>query len=147
MSNLSREYLGGCHCRSAAFSFVSANPLVVRECQCSFCRKHGARNVSDPNGKARITSTVPLARYHFGLGMTDFLLCPRCGCYIAAVMRDGSDWRSTFNLNCFDNPHIELNAEPMVYEGEDSEQRLNRRLAKWTPTIIDETEPPAPGRT
>ena len=132
---------GSCHCGEVRFEYETAVPLEVRACQCSFCRKHNSRNVSDPDGSARIESSVPLTRYRFGLGITDFLICPACGCYIAAAMRDGEAWRSTLNLNCFDDPHAELEPQPMVYDAEDTDDRIVRRLARWTPTDIAEPEP------
>ena len=135
-------HTGSCHCGAVSLSYKSGQPLAVRECQCSFCRKHGARNVSDPAGHCEIMSSVTLARYRFGLRITDFLFCPKCGCYLAAVMADGGHWRSTVNLNCLDDPQLDLPAEPMVYDAEDSGDRIARRLARWTPTRIVEPEPP-----
>ena len=141
------EHVGACHCGSVRFAFDSAAPMLVRECQCSFCRKHGSRNVSDPDGSARIVADKPLLRYRFGLGITDFLMCSECGCYVAAAMRDGGSWRATFNLNCFDDPHVDLAAEPVVYDAEDTGDRIARRLLKWTPTQIEAPEPGAEPRT
>lgn len=137
-----QRHTGSCHCGAVRFTFSTAKPLQVRECQCSFCRKHGSRNVSDPDGSAEIVSSLPLTRYRFGLGITDFLICPKCGCYVAAAMADANGgWRSTLNLNCFDDPHLDLSAEPMVYDAEDGSSRKERRLQRWTPTRIDEPEP------
>ena len=136
------RHAGSCHCGAVSLSFTTGQPLAVRECQCSFCRKHGARNVSDPAGHCELESSITLVRYRFGLGITDFLFCPTCGCYLAAVMADGDQWRSTVNLNCFDDPHPELSAEPIAYDAEDEGDRIARRLARWTPTRIAEPEPP-----
>jgi hypothetical protein len=134
---------GSCHCEAVRFTFRSDAPLAVRECQCTFCRKHGSRNVSDPAGSIEIVSTVALTRYRFGLGITDFLICPKCGSYVAAAMGEGEECRSTLNLNCFDNPHSELAAEPAVYDAEDAGNRIERRRQRWTPTRIIEPEPAA----
>ena len=134
-------HAGSCHCGAASFRFDSDAPLAVCECQCSFCRKHGSRNVSDPQGSIEIVSTVRLTRYRFGLGITDFLICPTCGSYVAAAMGEGDECRSTLNLNCFDDPHLELQAEPVVYDAEDAGGRLERRRQRWTPTRIVEPEP------
>ena len=132
---------GSCHCGAVRFTYSSDAPLSVRACQCSFCRKHGSRNVSDPAGSAEIAATLPLIRYRFGLGITDFLICPRCGSYVAAAMHDGDGSLATFNLNCFDDPHPEIQAEPIVYDAEDSGDRIERRRRRWTPTRIAEPEP------
>jgi hypothetical protein len=134
-------HAGSCHCGAVRFTFDSDAPLAVRACQCSFCRKHGSRNVSDPAGSIEIVSTVALTRYRFGLGVTDFLICPACGSYVAAAWGEGGEWLSTLNLNCFDDPHPELEAEPMVYDAEGVGDRLERRRQRWTPTRIIEPEP------
>ncbi len=134
-------HAGSCHCGSVSFRYERVAALSVRECQCGFCRKHGSRNVSDPQGLTEIASKVPLTRYRFGLGITDFLICPTCGSYVAAAMGQGEDCRSTLNLNCFDDPHPELVPEPMVYHAEDAGDRLERRRQRWTPTRIVEPEP------
>ena len=132
---------GSCHCEGVRFSYSSDAPLTVRECQCSFCRKHGSRNVSDPAGWIDIVSDVPLTRYRFGLGITDFLICPTCGSYVAAAMVEGQECRSTVNLNCFDDPHLELEPEPAIYDAEGAGDRIERRRQRWTPTRIVEPEP------
>ena len=132
---------GSCHCGAVTFTYRSDAPLSVRACQCSFCRKHGSRNVSDPAGEAEIAATVPLIRYRFGLGITDFLICPVCGSYVAAAMRDSERWLATFNLNCFEDPHPAFQAEPIVYDAENSGDRIERRRQRWTPTRISEPEP------
>ncbi len=134
-------HAGACHCGAVRFTFDTAAPLAVRACQCNFCRKHNSRNVSDGGGSARIEASEALTRYRFGLGITDFLICPRCGCYVAAAMCDGEGWRSTLNLNCFDDPHAELETEPMVYDAESASDRIARRRERWTPTILVEPEP------
>jgi len=132
---------GSCDCGAVRFRFVSDAALAVRECQCSFCRKHGSRNVSDPAGSIEIVSDVALTRYRFGLGITDFVICPACGCYVAAAMGDGGECRSTLNLNCFDEPHVSLESQPVTYDAEDSADRIERRRQRWTPTRIVEPEP------
>ncbi len=134
---------GSCHCGAVSFRFHSKVPLAVRECQCSFCRKHGSRNVSDPHGSIEIDSSVRFTRYRFGLGITDFLMCPACGCYVAAAMGGGAECLVTLNLNCFDDPNLELQPQPVVYDGEDVGDRLERRRQRWTPARIIEPEPGA----
>lgn len=60
-----------CHCRAIGFTFRASQPSeswLVRACQCSFCRAHGARTTSDPNGSVtfRISDASQLRRYQFG---------------------------------------------------------------------------------
>lgn len=87
---------GGCHCGAIKISYESAlapEETEVRACLCSFCRKHGSRAVSDPQGKITLTihEAEAVQRYRFGLGTADYFLCGRCGVYVAAVLAEGDD--------------------------------------------------------
>ena len=97
----------------------------VRECQCSFCQKHGACYTSDPSGSVRFvhTDAAALTRYRFGHQTADFVFCGRCGGYLGAV-----------NLRAFDpQPEGLKAAQPMSYDGESTGDRNARRFARWTP--------------
>lgn len=129
---------GGCHCGALRVEFRSAKPLAPRACDCSFCRKHGVRSVSDADGLASIHITAghePL-RYRFGLKTADFLICSVCGVYVAAVIAIEGQTYSVLNLNAFDNPHADIAAVPMSYEGEGIADRTERRRRVWTPTKV-----------
>jgi hypothetical protein len=131
-------HAGSCHCGALTLEFHSAKPLAPRACDCSFCRKHGARSVSDPDGHATIRSAAgrdPL-RYRFGLKTADFLICSRCGVYVAAVIDIEGQSYSVLNLNTFEDSHSEIPGQPMSYEGESAEDRTERRRRVWTPTQI-----------
>ena len=47
---------GGCHCGALRVEFETRAPeeLPLRECQCTFCRRHGALNTVDANGRVRV---------------------------------------------------------------------------------------------
>jgi hypothetical protein len=132
-------YEGRCHCGLLGYSYVTDVPPAawsVRACQCSFCRAHGARCTSDPNGSARfrIGKTESLVRYQFALHTADFLLCRHCGVYVAAVLSSERGMFTTINLNALDPAPPDLpSAEPVSYEGESREQRVARRERRWTP--------------
>ena len=117
--------------------YDSDHPIVLRACQCSFCRKHGSTNASDPNGGLTIAAEEKLTRYKFGLGITDFLICPTCGVYVAAVMEGERGLIGTANMSCFDLGDI-APAEPIDYAGEDTGGRTARREDRWTPTEVNE---------
>lgn len=142
---------GGCHCGNITTRFASAiapRRSPVRACQCSFCRKHGVRAVTDPDGAAEITVADPkrLRRYRFGHGATDFLVCGTCGVYVAAVMEDDGDTFATLVVNAFDNQaDYPETAEPVSYDGENAVAQRARRRAKWTPTRILPAEGPPKG--
>jgi hypothetical protein len=128
---------GQCHCGALRVEFETGNPLAPRACQCSFCRKHNARMVSDPDGSAVLMLDGEVIRYHFGTRTTDFLLCGRCGIYVGAVAAIGGRTYATLNLNLFDEPRLDLEATPVSYEGEDAGSRADRRRARWTPARVD----------
>jgi hypothetical protein len=136
---------GACHCGAVKIVYttaISVEKWAPRACQCSFCKKHGARNVSDPAGKLEISG--PVARYRFGLRTADFLLCKTCGCYVACVLENSGSWYGTVNLLMLEVavPQPDL---PMDYEGESIAARIQRRVERWTPSIISPSLPPNDG--
>src|SRR5277367_5655925 len=87
------RFEGGCHCGNLSFVFEASAGLDViglRADQCTFCLAHRNRTTSDPKGAMRIVVREPseLSRYRFGLGITDFLICKRCGVFIGALMEE-----------------------------------------------------------
>jgi hypothetical protein len=75
-----------------------------------------------------------LERYRFGLGITDFLICRRCGVYVLAVAEmDGARY-AVLNANALER-RAEMTSRPqaMDYDGETAETRRARRKARWTP--------------
>ncbi len=128
---------GGCHCGALRFAFDSAKPLSPRACQCGFCRRHGARTVTDPDGAASLELPADTIRYRFGSGVTEFLICGRCGVYVGALaLVDGRNF-ATLNLNAFEDPRPDLPAAPISYQGESVEARAERRRARWTPVLTN----------
>ncbi len=141
-----RRFTGSCHCGNIAVTFETRTPedLVVRSCACSFCRRHGARCVSDPAGAAHILVYDParLIRYRFGLRTAEFLVCGRCGSYLGALMQEGGAAVATLNVNTFDPPHPFAGAAvSMDYGGESEAERRGRRAAGWTPVVALEARP------
>jgi hypothetical protein len=134
---------GRCHCGNLEVIFEARTPahdLVVRSCTCSFCRRHGARCVSDPAGAVRIRVHDPalLLRYGFGLRTAEFLVCRRCGVYLGAVMPVGDSAVATINVNTFDPPHpFQRDGVPMDYGRESEPERRARRAARWTPAAFE----------
>jgi hypothetical protein len=128
---------GRCHCGAIRFAFETDRPLAPRACQCGFCRRYGARNVTDPAGSAVLTLGPETLRYRFGTRTTDFLICGRCGVYVGAAAELGGRTYVTLNLNAFDDPRPDLAAAPVCYEGEGAAAKADRRRANWTPARPD----------
>lgn len=133
---------GGCHCGGVTVEFETAvdpGTLPLRACQCSFCRKHGARTTSDPAGRLRISVRDPdlLLRYRFALGITDFFVCKTCGVYVGATLQSARGALGTLNVNVLDKREPFLRqAEPVSYFRESVEQRMSRRLLAWMPVEV-----------
>ncbi|HEX9579268.1 MAG TPA: hypothetical protein VF993_16055 [Myxococcales bacterium] len=126
---------GRCHCGNVETSLetgIDPRALPLRACQCTFCRRHGARTTSDPSGRAQIKvrDEAQLSRYRWGLATADFLVCRRCGVYAGAVMQS---W-AVLNVNLFDDQEpFRREVQPVNYDGESAEQRIARRKKVWTP--------------
>lgn len=138
------QVAGSCHCGNLALTFTPRRPpaeLTVRACACSFCRRHAARTVSDPDGRASFTVRDPaqLNRYRFALATAEFLVCRTCGVYVGALMAaDDGAW-AIVNLHALQTP--ELFAEetvPVSYDQETTAAREARRRARWTPATLQE---------
>ena len=136
---MSRTYEGGCHCGVIRWCFVTRivpSEWIVRSCQCSFCRAHGARCTSDPAGTVEysVSDQGALLRYRFGLKTADFLVCTKCGVYVGAVIDGPAGMFTTLNLNSMKTPVEGLPDAALVsYESEDTQDRIERRRSRWTP--------------
>ena len=133
---------GRCHCGNITVVFESdlaPEQIGVRADQCSFCRKHGARTVTDPKGRVEIAvrAADDLIRYRFGLKTADYLVCGRCGVYVAAVLAEQGSWYATVNINTFESlERFTRPPVPVSYDGETDTDRRARRREKWTPAVL-----------
>lgn len=133
------QYVGACRCGALSFRYTTelAPPdWAVRACECSFCSSRGAVCTSDPAGAVAIIVNDPAAleRYRFGLETADFLLCKRCGDYVAAVIETTQGARATLNLKLLQGYPPDLpTPRPVSYDDETREARIRRREAQWTP--------------
>jgi hypothetical protein len=130
---------GSCHCGKIRVELATSmhpESFHPRGCDCSFCVKHGAAYVSDPDGTLSIRVAVPngLSEYKQGSGTARCLLCRSCGVLLGAVFEDGGRRYGTINVRCLDD--VVFGASETV-----SPQRLSveekkarwRRL--WTPDV------------
>ena len=134
-------YSGACHCGAvevALHSNKDVGRLPARACACSFCRKHGARTWTDPDGSLKIVcDDTDIQTYRFALKTADYLICKTCGLYVAAVVKTEHGVKSTLNINLLDN--VAVFDQPSIaanYDGETATERLERRAQNWTPTEI-----------
>lgn len=134
-------YPGSCHCGAIQIRFDSPRkPAEMRigRCACSFCRRHGARTMGDPASSVEFRAAPgSVQRYRFGLGITDYLLCSKCGTYVGAVMEDDGRLIATLNVNTLDIRDTFDAAPPLhVYDGENEERRRTRRRKFWMPATV-----------
>src|SRR5437667_11013679 len=99
-------YPGSCHCGAVDIRFESDQApadMRVGRCACSFCRRHGARTLGDPTGSVEFRAKPgDVVRYRFGLGITDYLLCAKCGTYLGAIMEEEGRSIGIVNVNALD---------------------------------------------
>ncbi len=132
------SFEGRCHCGAIGFSFRTAQApdrWQIRACQCRFCRCHGARTTSDPDGSVifHIANPAALLRYRFASRSADFLICRSCGAYVAALVASPRGQFATLNVNAIAGIAALPEAKPVSYEGESAEQKRERRERRWTP--------------
>jgi hypothetical protein len=131
-------YEGACHCGAVSARFESAiapDQMDVRADQCGFCRRHGAKTVSDPAGRLALAfSEAAVERYRFGTRSSDFIVCHSCGAYIAAVI-DGFGVLNVVGADI--RVFADKPARPVSYEEEDATMRLARRRQRWTPLTLE----------
>jgi hypothetical protein len=128
---------GGCHCGKVRIELTtSIRPadFQPRACDCSFCTKHGAAYVSDPEGKLRIVSSGTLAEYRQGSGTATMLLCRACGVLVAAIFEEGGRRYGTINSKCVEGVAFgaPLSVSPQTLGAGDKKARWARL---WTPDL------------
>lgn len=133
-------HTGSCHCGGVTVEFETATDpadIPLRECQCGFCRRHGAISATDPTGRIRYLENRPgaMKRYQFGMKSADYILCNDCGVYLGAVMTEGgTDTYATTNIRTYaDRELFTTEPSPIVYEEEGLDARRARRRERWTP--------------
>lgn len=136
------DWHGGCHCGNISLRLTtskSPGELWVRVCTCSYCLAQGARYTSDPDGSVVIKVDDPsrLLRYRMGHNTADFLVCTSCGVYVGAYMEHEGRPLSVTNVNALEKRSEFEDGEPVSYEGETTESRLDRRSHKWTPAHLE----------
>lgn len=132
-------YRGSCHCDAVSAEYETNATVKLRQDGCSFCSSRGVKSASDPKGRLALFSRRRLIRYRFGHKTADFLICPTCGTYIAAQMT--GQLGPVGVLNVVGLAIAELKDEPATLsslEGETIEERIQRRLSRWTPMTLEE---------
>jgi hypothetical protein len=133
-------YHGACHCGVVHAAYETDQPVRLRQDGCSFCSSRGVKSASDPEGRLQLTARKHLTRYRFGHKTADFLICPECGTYVATHMESPHGSIGVINVVGLNITELKnLPATLTSLEDETTEERLQRRIARWTPMILTET--------
>lgn len=128
---------GSCHCGNVQLSLEtekSLDALVPRECGCSLCKRHGATWISDPAGHLELRYGDPGAvnAYQFGHKTSDFIICKNCGVLLAALCDVDGTTKAVINTKSMLDCIFPTMAQPMDFDGESVDGRLDRRAKNWT---------------
>jgi hypothetical protein len=143
-------FQGQCHCGAIRVELTSERPpeqQALGACQCSFCRKHNARALSDPQAQVTLTAADPqaLQRYSFGLRTSEQIICRRCGVYVAMTLAEAERVWSVINVDALDDRALfSRTPEPRDYSAEDRDGRIARRKGRWCPTALVGWPEPSP---
>lgn len=135
-----RTYRGSCHCGRLQLAFstcLSAAGFSPRVCDCSFCRKHGAAYVSDPEGALSLHENEAGSRreYRQGSETAQFQVCGHCGVLIAVVFEHGGRRYGAVNARCLDgDPHFGESV-PASPQRLSAEEKMARWLQVWVPDV------------
>jgi hypothetical protein len=131
---------GSCHCGSIRFAFVStiaAERLCPRACDCSFCQRHGASYISDPNGSLRleVEKADALGTYRLGHGLAQFVFCRHCGVLVAVLFETEGRRFASLNSRCAQDARF---GEPKSV----SPQTLSsdEKTERWRQVMIPDVE-------
>jgi hypothetical protein len=99
--------------------------------------------VADPEGLFEVWADhwSQVENYRLGTRTCDFLICRRCGVFIAPVSELTAGTRAVVNIDCL-GERRRFTSAPVVHDFEDEtiETRLSRCAANWMPTIIRGSE-------
>jgi len=132
---------GSCHCGNIAFRFDwSPDPAEIpaRACDCTFCVKHGGVWTSNPKGALEVAVRDPsrVSKYAFGTKTADFHVCEGCGAVPLVTCEIDGNLYAVVSVNAFDNvDRAILQTRPASFDREQVGERLNRRKARWIPSV------------
>lgn len=130
---------GSCHCGRLKLTFstrIAPERFSPRACDCSFCVRHGAAYISDPEGRLVIDARdADVMQYAFGHGLARFLMCRHCGVLVAVVFEEGGRRFASVNSRCFVGANFG-EAKAASPQTLDATQKRER----WTRLMIPDVE-------
>ncbi len=135
------KYIGNCHCGNIKFVFTSAKnetEFTPRTCSCSFCRRHGASYISDPEGRLelQIGNHDDVSFYQFGHKTCEFIICGKCGVDMMAISEIENKKYAVINIKTMLDHKFSTPGVNTLFDGETIEERLERRAQNWIGQVI-----------
>lgn len=127
---------GGCHCGNVAVQLQLSRPVqsyAPRACDCSFCRKHGAAYLSDPDGTLllRVRQREQLGSYRQGSNAAEMLVCRTCGVLLGALYRDGAATYGVVNSRVLEAAEELGAAQPVSPQALSPQAKVQRWRQLW----------------
>ena len=132
---------GGCHCENIRYILQwpeTAKEIPVRECGCTFCRKHGGAWTSHRESVFEVTveDQSLVSEYQFGTATAGFHVCSKCGVVTFVTSNMDGHLYAVVNTNTFDKSgQFSLSRSPTDFDGEEVSDRLARRKQNWIPNV------------
>ena len=125
-------FRGSCHCGAVRFE-VDAAPTSLSECNCSMCRRKGARyvKVADIAGLRILTGEDNLTLYQFNTRQAKHYFCKTCGVHPFHRPRlDPTRW--SVNARCLEAEDFDLASYPVTqFDGVNWEEQARKH--GWKP--------------
>jgi len=128
---------GNCHCGNIHYQLQLTKSLktyIGRACQCSFCQKHSATYISDPQGKLsiHIKNGDQVSRYQFASKVAEFLVCQACGVLPCAIRKIDEKLYAVVNIHSLKSDIVPgLTTQPFDYDGESESDKEARHTQNW----------------
>lgn len=139
------QIYGNCHCGNIRFELswpAAPAEIPVRKCGCTFCQKHkGAwTSQSKSSVSVQIADQSLVSKYQFGTRTADFYVCSVCGVVPIVVSEIDEGLYAVVNVNSFvANPSITFSTSNTNFDGEGTDDRLERRKRNWIPDVLFST--------
>jgi hypothetical protein len=132
---------GACHCGNISYVLKwpgSGTEIPVRECGCTFCRKHGGSWTShgDSELAAVVDDDSSVSKYRFGTATAEFYVCSQCGAVPFVISDIENHLYAVVNVNTFEGvDSSSLVRSSTNFDGEETGVRLERRKRNWIPNV------------
>ena len=132
---------GQCHCENIRFRLNWPNDdyeIPVRECGCTFCRKHAGAWTSHRDAElvARIDDESSVAKYRFGTNTAEFYVCTVCGAVPFVISEIENHLYAVVNVNTFEDiEKFSFARSSTNFDNEETNNRLQRRQRNWIQSV------------